>query len=267
MGHVLENYNGVSLIINDQWLASEKLELFTDASGIGFAGTLIGQWFQGYWPPSWQYFNIAIKELFSVVLALILWSNILKDKHLLILCDNEAVVYVISSQTSKEKHLMSLIRTMTVSLMRNNVILRAKHVPGKQNIIADTLSRFQDMPELCVQFGLNHLQSVAAAAAFRLCSTHAAQPTPAVSPFSDERCRSLSGARLARSRPRQPCNALLRIVALRADRRTLIVVTPTRHNQDQSGNKLMQVRPHLSRVRIRIYLGESLSPKINPTIF
>ena len=55
---------------------------------------------------------------------------------------------------------MSLIRTMTVSLMRNNVILRAKHVPGKQNIIADTLSRFQDTPELRVQFGLNHLQSV-----------------------------------------------------------------------------------------------------------
>ena len=156
----LENYNGVSLIINDQWLASEKLELFTDASGIGFAGTLIGQWFQGYWPPSWQDFNIAIKELFPIVVALILWSNILKDKHLLILCDNEAVVYVINSQTSKEKHLMSLIRTMTVSLMRNNVILRAKHVPGKQNIIADTLSRFQDTPELRMQFGLNHLQSV-----------------------------------------------------------------------------------------------------------
>ena len=93
----LENYDGVSLIINDQWLASDKLELFTDASGIGFAGTLIGQWFQGYWPPSWQKFNIAIKELFPIVLALILWSNILKDKHLLILCDNEAVVYVMNS--------------------------------------------------------------------------------------------------------------------------------------------------------------------------
>ena len=156
----LENYNGVSLIINDQWLASEKLELFTDASGIGFAGTLIGQWLQGYWPPSWNNFNIAIKELFPIILALILWSNILKDKHLLILRDNEAVVCVINSLTSKEKHLMSLIRTMTVSLMRNNVILRAQHVPGKQNIIADTLSRFQDTPEQRVQFGLYHLQSV-----------------------------------------------------------------------------------------------------------
>lgn len=55
---------------------------------------------------------------------------------------------------------MSLIRTMTVSLMRNNVILRAKHVPGKQNVIADTLSRFQDTPEMRKQYGLKREQSV-----------------------------------------------------------------------------------------------------------
>ena len=113
----------------------------------------MGQWFQGHWPPSWLYLNIAIKELFPILLALRLWPNILVDKRLLVLCDNEAVVYVINSQTSKDKKLMSLIRTMTVSLMRNNVILRAKHVP-------DALSRFQDTPELRRQYGLEQVQSV-----------------------------------------------------------------------------------------------------------
>ena len=53
----LENYNGTSFLINDQWQSSEKLELFTDASGLGFAGTLTGQWFQGYWPPLWLEFS------------------------------------------------------------------------------------------------------------------------------------------------------------------------------------------------------------------
>ena len=156
----LENFNGVSLLLNDQWHSSEKLELFTDASGLGFAGLLQGQWFQGRWPLFWQKYHIAIKELFPIVLALRLWPNSLKDQRLLVLCHNEAVVHVINNQTSKDKDLMSLIRQLTVALMNNNLILRAKHVPGKLNIIADALSRFQDTPELRQQYGLAPVPSV-----------------------------------------------------------------------------------------------------------
>ena len=58
----LENYNGTSLLII-QWQSSEKLELFTDASGLGFAGTLIGHWFQGYYPPSWLEFSTQLSWL------------------------------------------------------------------------------------------------------------------------------------------------------------------------------------------------------------
>ena len=75
--------------------------MFTDASGLGFAGLLQGQWFQGRWPLFWQKSHIAIKELFPIVLALRLWPNSLKDQRLLVLCDNEAVVHVINNQTSK----------------------------------------------------------------------------------------------------------------------------------------------------------------------
>jgi hypothetical protein len=156
----LEHYNGTSLLLNDLWTSSEKLELFTDASGFGYAGLLDGQWFQGLWPPSWMAFNIAIKELFPIVLAIRLWPSVLTDRRLLVLSDNEAVVHIINNQTSKDKQLMSLIRTLTVSLMQNNVILRAKHVPGKTNVIADALSRVQDTPDLRRQYGLKPMQSV-----------------------------------------------------------------------------------------------------------
>lgn len=112
------------------------LELSTDASGVGFAGLLKGQWFQGHWPSFWSDLNIAIKELFPIVLALHLWPSVLRDRRLIVFCDNEAVVHVINNQMSKDKKCMSLIHTMTVLLMQNNVILRAKHVPCKTNIIA-----------------------------------------------------------------------------------------------------------------------------------
>ncbi|KAK2176516.1 hypothetical protein NP493_660g03003 [Ridgeia piscesae] len=87
-------------------------------------------------------------------------AGVLTDRRLLVLSDNEAVVHIINNQTSKDKQLMSLIRTLTVSLMQNNVILRAKHVPGKTNVIADALSRFQDTPDLRRQPGLKPVQSV-----------------------------------------------------------------------------------------------------------
>ena len=122
-------------------------------------GVLQGQWFQGPWPLSWPEVNIAIKELFPIVLALLLWPHLLKDGRLLVLCDNAAVVHVINNQTSKDKHRMSLIHRLTVSVMQNNLILRAKHVPGKHNIIADALSRFQDTAALRRQYGLAPAQS------------------------------------------------------------------------------------------------------------
>jgi hypothetical protein len=55
---------------------------------------------------------------------------------------------------------MSLIRQLTVVFMNNHLILRAKHVPGKLNIIADALSRFQDTPKLRQQYGLAPVPSV-----------------------------------------------------------------------------------------------------------
>ena len=56
--------------LNEHWISSEKLELFTDASNLGFAGVLKGKWFQGSWPCSWEQKHITIKELFPIVLAL-----------------------------------------------------------------------------------------------------------------------------------------------------------------------------------------------------
>ena len=156
----LESFNGISLLLNDQWLSSEKLELFTDASNLGFAGVLQEKWFQGAWPPSWSARHISIKELFPIVLALRLWPDHFRNRRVLIFCDNEAVVYVINNQSSRDPGLMSLIRTMTVTLMQSNVIMRAKHVPGRLNIVADKLSRFQNNQQWLEIYGLAPVPSV-----------------------------------------------------------------------------------------------------------
>ena len=39
---------------------------------------------------------------------------------------------------------MDLLRALTLISMKHNLFVRARHVPGVHNVIADALSRFQE---------------------------------------------------------------------------------------------------------------------------
>ena len=56
---------------------------------------------------------------------------------------NLSVVSVINSSHSKTPHIMDLVRRLRYLSMQHNFIVRAHHVPGVSNAIADALSRFQ----------------------------------------------------------------------------------------------------------------------------
>lgn len=57
--------------------------------------------------------------------------------------DNGSVVHVINKQTSRDLYLLSLIRKTVLICLRNNILFRAKHIPGIRNGLADSLSRLQ----------------------------------------------------------------------------------------------------------------------------
>ena len=66
----LLNFNGRYFFLDDLWLNSSKLNLFTDAHGFG---AIIGShWCYGKWPANWEYQNIAILEFYPIVLSLYL---------------------------------------------------------------------------------------------------------------------------------------------------------------------------------------------------
>ena len=144
--YFIDHYNGKSVILPDFFTSSDQALLFTDASGsIGFAGILGKEWFALSWDsvPDSDQFQIAIKELFPIVLALEIWGKSLENNKILFLSDNEAVVHVINKQSSKEKTLMKLVRRLVLTSLTHNIFFKAKHIPGKTNILADKLSRFQ----------------------------------------------------------------------------------------------------------------------------
>ena len=140
----LENHNGVTMMVRD--LDEPYLDLYTDASGsIGFGAYFKGHWTNGSWPAGVQSapLHITFKELFPIVIAIFLWGNNFKNCKVLFHCDNIAVVSIINKQTSKDQASMHLVRSLVDVCLRKNIVFKARHIPGLNNDIADSLSRYQ----------------------------------------------------------------------------------------------------------------------------
>ena len=140
----LENFNGVSIFLHNQFTSSQSIKLYSDASGsIGFAAVLGSRWFAGKWDESWHAVHITPKELFPIVLAIEIWGRLLANHKILFRTDNAAVVEIINKQTSRDPHAMTLVRRLVLASLHHNVLFRAEHIPGVTNVIADHLSRFR----------------------------------------------------------------------------------------------------------------------------
>ena len=145
----ISQWNGKSFFLDRYLTAAPDLELFTDASGVlGYGAYFQGHWFRGDWAPE-QVLNpvtgisIAWQELYVIVLAALVWGLRWGKKRLLFFCDNEAAVQTINSGTAKCPHMASLMKTLVLQSMKCNFFIRAEHIPGISNGIADSLSRNQ----------------------------------------------------------------------------------------------------------------------------
>ena len=139
----LDNFNGKFFCLPNKWSSSNSIRLFTDSSGFGFSAIFGTSWIQGSFPKEWRQVNIAVKELLPIVLAVCLWGEKMSHTRILFMTDNQSIVYVINSQTSKDPMLMDLVRKLVVTSMKYNIDFCAKHIPGEKNVTADLLSRFQ----------------------------------------------------------------------------------------------------------------------------
>lgn len=151
----IDNFNGKSIFHQDEWQSSHKLHMYTDASGsMGYAAVYGSKWFVEFWLDIHANYHISIKELFPIVLLMEIWGTHLSNQKILFFSDNLAVVQVVNKQSCKDKTLMKLVRRLVVAAMKNNILFKAKHIPGKQNVLADYLSRFK-FQEDCPMVGLN----------------------------------------------------------------------------------------------------------------
>ena len=140
---LLPVWDGVYFFDLPEWAPVPDLLLSTDASGsIGYGAYCSGEWFNGMWSSTQRSNSIAYKELFPIVLACLVWGEKWRNCRIQFCSDNQSVVAIISSGTSRDSQLMQLLRELFLCAARFNFKVSAKHVAGKDNGIADSLSRF-----------------------------------------------------------------------------------------------------------------------------
>ena len=140
----LQSFNGKSMFIEQRFLSSHTIKLYTDASSdIGFAAVFGKKWVAGAWHKPFTSSDITLLELYPLILATELFGQYLANHCILFMSDNSGVVEIINKTTSRNRAIMTLVRKLVLTCLRYNILVRSRHVPGYQNVIADHLSRLQ----------------------------------------------------------------------------------------------------------------------------
>ena len=87
--------------------------------------------------------SIDWRGLFAIYIACYLWDPSWSGKHIFMWCDNLPVVSIINSKRLKSPRIIDLVRAITILTLEHNFSFTARHIPGLDNSIADSLSRFQ----------------------------------------------------------------------------------------------------------------------------
>jgi hypothetical protein len=85
-------------------------------------------------------------ELFTVIVAVRFWAPLLKRRKVLVSCDNEAAVTVINSGATRNPFMQRCLRQLWFTASLHDFELRARHIPGAHNTLADLLSRWSSRP-------------------------------------------------------------------------------------------------------------------------
>ena len=131
-------------VLRDQPLhpLSHALQLFTDASNEGWGAHLRDSTTRGVWSEVESQLHINFLELKAFFLALGSLELLCRNQIVLVATDNTAVVAYINKKGGMKSgsHCALLWRLLSWCHPRG-IVLRARHIPGRLNVIANKLSR------------------------------------------------------------------------------------------------------------------------------
>ena len=138
---LFQTWDGLCFFCMPTWAPLPDFQVSSDAAGsLGYGAIFKSHWFSGAWSAAQSSLSIAYKELYPIVVAAYLWGPQWVSQRVEFLCDNESVVAVLKSGTSRDNSLMVLLRYLTMLAIRHSFSFTASSVPGRDNPVADALS-------------------------------------------------------------------------------------------------------------------------------
>ena len=129
----------------DIWRSPCTAILHCDASKLAWGATLnLRLPARGYWRPHQQREHITLLELRAVLYACQTFRTEIRGRLVRLWEDNQAVVAVLRSWTSKSPEMMRVLRRLWLLLETNDTTLDVKWIPTHLNVAADGLSRHHD---------------------------------------------------------------------------------------------------------------------------
>jgi hypothetical protein len=142
----LVEFHGKTPFLNDVPVPSYYFG--TDACTNGGGGHFGCDWFHVNWNldvPELAEAHINVKELMSVFIAARIWSPYWYGRQIVVRSDNMAAVASINKSTSRSSDLLPIVKELFWLTIKYNFKLSAVFIPGKLNILADHLSRLDDI--------------------------------------------------------------------------------------------------------------------------
>ena len=99
-------------------------------------------------PKGYQNYNIVHLEMVNILVAVRTWAHQWQGRKVVIYCDNQAVVSVLSSGHTRDMTLAAIARNINMITAFKDIELLTVHIEGKLNVVADTLSRLSINPDL-----------------------------------------------------------------------------------------------------------------------
>ena len=93
-------------------------------------------------PTTYANMTIGHYEMLNIMVDIQTWGTGWSGKTVLIHCDNEAVVTVLTKGRTKDLTLAAIARHIWLKTAEHDICMKTMHIRGKDNIIADSLSRW-----------------------------------------------------------------------------------------------------------------------------